>query len=89
MSTLTIFVVSTTGQGDLPANARVFWKSLLLKKLPSTYLNGVNFATFGLGDSSYPKYVHSMWLDAIDTHHQQVQLGSSQALQEVAAVGCH
>ncbi|OKP09218.1 NADPH-dependent diflavin oxidoreductase 1 [Penicillium subrubescens] len=54
--TLIIFVVSTTGQGDLPANARTFWKSLLLKKLPPTYLNGVNFATFGLGDSSYPKF---------------------------------
>ncbi|KAJ6107381.1 hypothetical protein N7523_008704 [Penicillium sp. IBT 18751x] len=54
--TLTIFVVSTTGQGDLPANARSFWKSLLLKKLPATYLDGVHFATFGLGDSSYPKF---------------------------------
>ncbi|KAJ5104467.1 Oxidoreductase FAD/NAD(P)-binding [Penicillium alfredii] len=54
--TLTIFVVSTTGQGDLPANARTFWKSLLVKKLPPTYLSGVNFASFGLGDSSYPKF---------------------------------
>ncbi|KAJ5702444.1 hypothetical protein N7488_009992 [Penicillium malachiteum] len=54
--TLTIFVVSTTGQGDLPANARTFWKSLLLKRLPPTFLNGVNFASFGLGDSSYPKF---------------------------------
>ncbi|KAJ5665068.1 Oxidoreductase FAD/NAD(P)-binding [Penicillium maclennaniae] len=54
--TITIFVVSTTGQGDLPANARAFWKSLLLKKLPATYLDGVHFATFGLGDSSYPKF---------------------------------
>ncbi|KAJ5573613.1 uncharacterized protein N7459_008040 [Penicillium hispanicum] len=54
--TLTIFVVSTTGQGDLPANARAFWKSLLLKRLSPTYLHGVNFATFGLGDSSYPKF---------------------------------
>ncbi|KAJ5628629.1 hypothetical protein N7490_010857 [Penicillium lividum] len=54
--TITIFVVSTTGQGDLPANARTFWKSLLLKKLPPTFLNGVNFASFGLGDSSYPKF---------------------------------
>ncbi|KAJ5099827.1 Oxidoreductase FAD/NAD(P)-binding [Penicillium argentinense] len=54
--TVTIFVISTTGQGDLPANARKFWKSLLLKKLSPTYLNGVNFTTFGLGDSSYPKF---------------------------------
>ncbi|KAJ5836785.1 Oxidoreductase FAD/NAD(P)-binding [Penicillium robsamsonii] len=54
--TFIIFVTSTTGQGDFPANARSFWKSLLLKKLPATFLNGVNFTCFGLGDSSYPKY---------------------------------
>ncbi|CAI7676714.1 unnamed protein product [Penicillium pancosmium] len=54
--TVIIFVISTTGQGDLPANSRKFWKSLLLKKLPPTYLSGVNFTTFGLGDSSYPKF---------------------------------
>ncbi|CAG8407036.1 unnamed protein product [Penicillium salamii] len=53
---LTLFVASTTGQGDLPANARQFWKSLLLKKLPPTFLEGINFACFGLGDSSYPKF---------------------------------
>ncbi|KGM92280.1 uncharacterized protein PADG_11468 [Paracoccidioides brasiliensis Pb18] len=53
---IAIFVVSTTGQGDFPANAQVFWKSLLLKRLPPTFLHGVNFALFGLGDSSYPKF---------------------------------
>ncbi|KAL4883343.1 hypothetical protein BJY04DRAFT_185398 [Aspergillus karnatakaensis] len=51
-----IFAVSTTGQGDLPANARKFWRSLLLKKLPPTFLSGVRFTWFGLGDSSYPKF---------------------------------
>ncbi|KAI9374946.1 hypothetical protein BJX61DRAFT_532026 [Aspergillus egyptiacus] len=54
--TIVIFVVSTTGQGDLPANARTFWRSLLLKKLPPTFLSGVDFTWFGLGDSSYPKF---------------------------------
>ncbi|KAH8430482.1 NAPDH-dependent diflavin reductase [Aspergillus melleus] len=53
---VTIFALSTTGQGDLPANARSFWRSLLLKKLPPTFLSGVNFVSFGLGDSSYPKF---------------------------------
>jgi sulfite reductase alpha subunit-like flavoprotein len=53
--TFTIFVVSTTGQGEIPANARSFWRSLLLKKLPPTFLSGVNYVSFGLGDSSYPK----------------------------------
>jgi len=48
--------ISTTGQGDLPANSRAFWKKLLRKKLPPTYLKQVDFAIFGLGDSSYPQY---------------------------------
>ncbi|KAJ9217136.1 hypothetical protein DTO166G4_1191 [Paecilomyces variotii] len=54
--TITIIAVSTTGQGDFPANARSFWRTLLLKRLPPTFLQGVNFALFGLGDSSYPKF---------------------------------
>ncbi|KAI8633431.1 riboflavin synthase domain-like protein [Xylariaceae sp. FL1651] len=54
--TLVIFVVSTTGQGDLPKNARGFWKSLLRKRLPPNCLRSVNFTTFGLGDSSYFQY---------------------------------
>ncbi|KAL3474542.1 hypothetical protein BJX99DRAFT_231531 [Aspergillus californicus] len=54
--TIVIFAVSTTGQGDLPANARTFWRSLLLKKLTGTFLSGVRFSWFGLGDSSYPKF---------------------------------
>ncbi|KAI2034809.1 NAPDH-dependent diflavin reductase [Ophidiomyces ophidiicola] len=53
---LTILAVSTTGQGDLPANGRLFWRSLLLKRLPNTFLHQANFAIFGLGDSSYPKF---------------------------------
>lgn len=48
--------MSTTGQGDFPLNARGFWKTLLLKRLPATFLSGVKYTQFGLGDSSYPKY---------------------------------
>ncbi|KAE8423252.1 hypothetical protein BDV36DRAFT_279212 [Aspergillus pseudocaelatus] len=54
--TIVVFAISTTGQGDLPANARTFWRSLLLKRLPPTFLEGVKFTSFGLGDSSYPKF---------------------------------
>ncbi|RAQ53048.1 hypothetical protein AFGD_001788 [Aspergillus flavus] len=54
--TIVVFAISTTGQGDLPANARTFWRSLLLKRLPATFLEGVSFTSFGLGDSSYPKF---------------------------------
>lgn len=55
--TIVIFAISTVGQGDLPANASDFWRSLLKKRLSSSYLRQVNFAVFGLGDSSYPKYI--------------------------------
>jgi sulfite reductase alpha subunit-like flavoprotein len=53
---LVVFVLSTTGQGDFPANARKFWTNLLKKRLTSTFLSGINYALVGLGDSSYPKF---------------------------------
>lgn len=52
---LAIFVTSTTGQGDTPANASTFWKSILRKKLPPNCLSHIRFTSFGLGDSSYQK----------------------------------
>jgi sulfite reductase alpha subunit-like flavoprotein len=72
--TFTIFVVSTTGQGEIPANARSFWRSLLLKKLPPTFLSGVNYVSFGLGDSSYPKF---NWA-ARKLHKRLLQLGANE-----------
>jgi len=53
---IAVFVVSTTGQGDFPANARKFWTSLLRKKLSATTLSGIDYAVVGLGDSSYPQF---------------------------------
>lgn len=52
-----LIAVSTVGQGDFPANARALWRKLLRKKLSALQLEHVLFAIFGLGDSSYPKYV--------------------------------
>ena len=52
-----VIAISTTGQGDLPLNARTFWKSLLRKRLGPDHLHNVSFALFGLGHSSYPKSV--------------------------------
>lgn len=51
-----IVLCSTTGQGEFPKNARKFWKFMLKKKLPNDLLNHLYFTTFGLGDSSYPKF---------------------------------
>lgn len=55
-STVVIFAISTTGQGDVPQNARRFWKTLLSSALKPGLLRKVSFTSFGLGDSSYPKF---------------------------------
>ncbi|KAI1113163.1 riboflavin synthase domain-like protein [Nemania sp. NC0429] len=74
--TLVIFVISTTGQGDLPKNARKFWKSLLRKRLPPDCLAQLKFTTFGLGDSSYFQY---NWA-ARKLHKRLEQLGAVEFL---------
>ncbi|KAF2875058.1 hypothetical protein BDV95DRAFT_626601 [Massariosphaeria phaeospora] len=48
--------ISTTGQGELPANCQTFWKALRSTRLRSPCLQQVRFASFGLGDTSYPKF---------------------------------
>ncbi|KAI0457497.1 riboflavin synthase domain-like protein [Xylaria acuta] len=73
---LVIFVISTTGQGDLPKNAHKFWKSLLRKRLPPNCLGQVKFTTFGLGDSSYFQY---NWA-ARKLHKRLEQLGAIEFL---------
>ena len=53
---LVFFVCSTTGEGNAPDNMARFWRFLLRKDLPKTVLARMNFAVFGLGDSSYSKF---------------------------------
>ncbi|KAE9370840.1 riboflavin synthase domain-like protein [Stipitochalara longipes BDJ] len=72
--TVVVFVIATTGQGEFPKNARKFWKSLLRKRLPPGCLDHVSFTTFGLGDSSYPKYNFS----ARKLHKRLEQLGAKE-----------
>ncbi|KAK0513167.1 hypothetical protein JMJ35_004153 [Cladonia borealis] len=71
---IVIIITSTTGQGDLPANARLFWKRILRKKLPPGHLKAARFTTFGLGDSSYPKF---NWA-ARKLHKRLLQLGANE-----------
>ncbi|KAI4109115.1 MAG: hypothetical protein LQ339_001921 [Xanthoria mediterranea] len=71
-----VAVISTTGQGDLPANARSFWRLLLRKRLPPDYLGSINFTSFGLGDSSYPRF---NWA-ARKFHKRLIQLGAHEFL---------
>ncbi|KAF2204266.1 sulfite reductase flavo protein alpha-component [Delitschia confertaspora ATCC 74209] len=51
-----LIAISTTGQGELPANSQLFWKTLRSARLRPGCLHSVRFASFGLGDTSYPKF---------------------------------
>jgi sulfite reductase alpha subunit-like flavoprotein len=53
---LIIFVLSTTGQGDVPPSFKPYWTFLRRADLSADSLSAVQFAVFGLGDSSYAKY---------------------------------
>ncbi|EME45269.1 hypothetical protein DOTSEDRAFT_79317 [Dothistroma septosporum NZE10] len=70
--TVVVFALSTTGQGEMPQNARSFWKKLLSSALKPGIMRKVRFTSFGLGDSSYPQYnvAHRM------LHGRLVQLGA-------------
>lgn len=69
-----IVICSTTGQGELPRNARKFMKFLLKKKLPADLFNHIKLTTLGLGDSSYPKFNYAIK----KIHTRLTQLGCSE-----------
>ncbi|KAL6150605.1 NAPDH-dependent diflavin reductase [Exserohilum turcicum] len=51
-----LIAISTTGQGDLPPNSQKFWRAIRSARLRAPCLQHMRFASFGLGDTSYPKY---------------------------------
>lgn len=55
-STVVIFIISTTGDGEMPASMNHLWRFLLKKSLRNDSLLNVRLAVFGLGDSSYEKF---------------------------------
>jgi len=60
--TLYLIICSTHGEGDLPSGALPMFESLQLER-PD--LGGIEYAVFGLGDSSYENY--SKGSEHIDT----------------------
>ncbi|KAI1714640.1 FAD binding domain-containing protein [Ditylenchus destructor] len=71
-----IFIVATSGQGELPTNMRQNWRRLLSKKLqPNSYLAKVNIAVMALGDSSYQKYNFA----GKKVYRRLIQLGANAA----------
>eukprot|EP00760_Papus_ankaliazontas_P036518 PhM_4_TR8335/c0_g1_i1/m.22633 len=71
---LFVFVVATTGQGDVPASMRKTWSRMLLKTAPR--LESMTFAVFGLGDSNYENYNTIAKM----LHNRLVQLGAHPVL---------
>ncbi|KAI5951705.1 TAH18 [Candida jiufengensis] len=66
-----IIICSTTGQGELPRNAKSFMKFILKKKLPYDLFQHIHLTTLGLGDSSYTKYNYAIK----KIHTRMMQLG--------------
>ncbi|KAK7205597.1 hypothetical protein BZA70DRAFT_278515 [Myxozyma melibiosi] len=71
---IVIFVCSTTGNGEVPRHARRLWRALLRRKLTSAACAGIQFTTFGLGDSAYARF---NWT-AKKLHKRMLQLGASE-----------
>jgi sulfite reductase alpha subunit-like flavoprotein len=69
-----IVVCLTTGQGELPRNAKKFMKFLLKRKLPSDLLNHLAITTFGVGDSLYPQFNYAIK----KIHARLLQLGCTE-----------
>eukprot|EP00752_Nemacystus_decipiens_P004323 g3948.t1 len=76
-SSLAVFVVSTTGDGEVPSNMSTFWRFLLRRGLPGDCLESMRFAVFGLGDSGYAKYNAT----ARKLHARLLQLGAAELVE--------
>jgi sulfite reductase alpha subunit-like flavoprotein len=73
---LVIFVLSTTGQGDVPPSFKPYWTFLRRADLCADALQNLRFGVFGLGDSSYAKYNFA----AKKLFRRLIQLGASPLL---------
>ncbi|KAH9256058.1 hypothetical protein BASA81_005834 [Batrachochytrium salamandrivorans] len=55
-ASVVVFIVSTTGEGEVPLAMKPFWNSLLKSSLERDFASGLKFAVFGLGDSNYERF---------------------------------
>ncbi|KAK9383775.1 uncharacterized protein V2V93DRAFT_362702 [Kockiozyma suomiensis] len=73
-SPIVIFLCSTTGNGEFPRHARRLWRALLQRKLNNVSCGGIDFTSFGLGDSAYARF---NWA-AKKLHKRMLQLGATE-----------
>lgn len=71
-ASVTVLVVATTGQGDVPDALRPAWRALLQRSLAASALAGVSFALVGVGDSGYAEFNYA----AKKVHRRLLQLGA-------------
>ncbi|EEA07769.1 flavodoxin family protein [Cryptosporidium muris RN66] len=71
----TIFVVSTTGQGEVPNSMRSFWQRLLYSDISRNKFKTFQFVIFGLGDRCFGNKFN---LTARKLHHRLIQMGASE-----------
>lgn len=55
-TSVVVFIVSTTGEGEVPLAMKPFWNALLKASLGRDFASGLKFAVFGLGDSNYERF---------------------------------
>lgn len=51
-----IIICSTTGNGDPPDNATLFWRKIKNRSLPKNYFESLSYSVIGLGDSNYDQF---------------------------------
>jgi len=51
-----IIICSTTGNGDPPDNASLFWRKFKNRGLPKNYFASLSYCVLGLGDSNYDQF---------------------------------
>mmetsp|Transcript_19481 Transcript_19481/g.77717 ORF Transcript_19481/g.77717 Transcript_19481/m.77717 type:complete len:583 (-) Transcript_19481:1279-3027(-) len=76
---LVLFVVSTTGDGVVPDEMKIFWRILLNKNLSNTALADLRYCVVGLGDSGYDLFNAA----ARKLDKRLLSLGATQCLQPV------